>query len=75
METKYGNGNTIAGGSDIDIAINFTFNADMQINSYLMYDFGVDYNNSREYLGIIKLLKELTYVPAPLGIYRFKGKD
>lgn len=40
-----------------------------------MYDFGVDYNNSREYLGIIKLLKELTYVPAPLGIYRFKGKD
>ena len=29
MKTKNGNGNTIAGGSDIDIAINFTCNADM----------------------------------------------
>ena len=39
-----------------------------------MYDFDVNYS-SRKYLDIAKLRKELSYVPAPPGIYRFKGKD
>ena len=55
MKRENGNSNTITGGNDIDIAISITGNADMQTNSYLMYDFGVDYKNSLEYLDITKL--------------------
>lgn len=44
-------------------------------NSHLWYDFGVDYNNSHEYLDVTKWSKCLTFVPALPGIHVFTGND
>ena len=59
MKPKNVNSNTSAGGNDIDIAITFTCDADMLTNSFLIYEFGVNYSSSPEYLNIGKLRKEL----------------
>ena len=56
---KNGNGNTIARGNDRNTAITHTCNANMLSNSNLSYDFGVNFNNSREFLDITKLPKGL----------------
>ena len=72
---KNDNGNIIVWGNNTDIAIILTCNANLLTNSHLWYDFGVDYNNSREYLYVTKLSKCLTYVQALPDIYAFTGND
>ena len=72
---KNGNGNIIVRVTDTDITIFLTCNANLLTNIHLWYDFGVDYNNSREYLDVTKLSKCLTYVQALPGIYTFTEND
>ena len=72
---KNGNGNIIVRGNGTDVAIILTGNANLLTNGHLWYDFGADYNNSREYLDVTKLSKCLTYVQALPGIYAFTGND
>ena len=75
LADKNDNGNIIVRENGTDIAIIFTCNANLLTNSHLWYDFGVDYNNSRECLDVTKFSKCLTYVQAPPGIYAFTGND
>ena len=49
---KNGNGNIIVRRNDTDIAIIATCNVNLLTNSHLLHLFGVDYNNSRQYLDI-----------------------
>ena len=69
---KNGKGSIIFRGNGSDIAIILTCNANSLTNSHLWYDFGIDYNDNREYLDIMKCL---TYVQALQGIYAFTGND
>ena len=41
----------------------------------MWYDFGLDHNNSRQYLDITRLSDYLDYVKALPGIYAFTGND
>ena len=41
----------------------------------MWYGFGIDSNNSREYLDVSKLHKSVDYVDALPGIYTFTSND
>ena len=41
----------------------------------MWYDFGIDSNNSREYLDVTKLQRPIDYVDALPGFYTFKAND
>ena len=47
----------------------------MLSNWHLWYGFGVDFNNSREYLDVTKLSEGWTYMQAVPGTYAFSGND
>ena len=72
---KNGNDKIIVRENDKDVAVIVTCNANLLAHSHLWYDFGVDYNNSCEYLHVTKLSKCLTFVQALPGIYAFTGND
>ena len=72
---KNGNGNISVRGNDTNIAIVLTCNAKLLTNVHFSYDFGVDCNNSREYLDVTKLPKCLIFVQVLPSIYQFPGND
>ena len=59
-------GNIVVRGGDTDISITL----EKLENSHLWYDFGVDYNNSREYIDITTLAKNMKIIKAPEVYYR-----
>ena len=60
---------------DTDIAIILSCNVEKLENSHLWYDFGVDYNNSRKYIDITELAKNIKSIKALPGTYAFTGND
>ena len=68
-------GNIAVRGCDTDIAITLSCNVEKLENSHLWYDFGVDYNNSRKYIDITELAKNMKSIKALPGTYSFAGKD
>ena len=68
-------GNIAVRGCDTDIAITLSCNVEKLENSHLWYDFGVDYNNSRKYIDITELAKNMKSIKALPGTYAFAGKD
>ena len=67
-------GNIAVRGCDTDIAITLSCNVEKLENSHLWYDFGVDYNNSRKYIDITELAKNMKSIKALPGTYAFAGK-
>ena len=63
-------GNIVVRGGDTDIAITLSCNKEKLENSHLWYDFGVDYNNSREYIDITTLARNMKIIKAPEVYYR-----
>ena len=55
-------GNIITRGNDTDIFINLLANVQKLSQSHLWFDTGLDSDNSRKYVDISKLFKELDYV-------------
>ena len=70
-----GPGNIIIRGNDTDIFITLLANVQKLSRSYLWFDTGLDSDNSRNYVDISKLSKELDYVKALPGIYTYTGID
>ena len=68
-------GNIIIRGGDTDIAIILSFNVVKLEDSYLWNDFQVDYNNSREYIDISELAKNMKIIKALPGIYALTEND
>ena len=64
-------GNIIIRGGDTDVAVILSFNVVKLEDSYLWHDFQVDYNNSREYIDISELAKNMKIIKALPGIYAF----
>ena len=62
-------------GNDTDILIILLSNISNLYNSKLWYDCGLDFNNSREFIDIDGLKKNLPYATALAGIYGFLGND
>ena len=60
---------------DRDIAIILWCNIEKLENSHLWYDFGVDYNNSREYIDITELAKNIKIIKELPGTYSFTEND
>ena len=73
-DTK-GPGNIIIRGNDTDIFITLLANVQKLSRSYLWFDTGLDSDNSRNYVDISKLSKELDYVKSLPGIYTYTGID
>ena len=73
-DTK-GPGNIIVRGYDTDIFIILLANVQKLLQSHLWFDAGLDSDNSRNYIDISKLFKELDYVKALPGIYAYTGID
>ena len=57
-----GSGSIITRGNDTDIFINLLANVQKLSQSHLWFDTGLDSDNSRKYVDISKLFKELDYV-------------
>ena len=68
-------GNIAVRANDIDVTVILVCNFKFIENSNMWYDFGIDSNNSREYLDVTKLHKSIDYVDALPGIYAFTGND
>ena len=68
-EDTKGPGNIIIRGNDTDIFIILLENVQKLSQSHLWFDTGLDSDNSRNYVDISKLFKELDYVKALPGIY------
>ena len=68
-------GNIVVRGNDTDIAVILTCNSDKLVDGHLWYDFGVDYNNNRAYVDIIKLAQNMENVKALPGVCAFTGND
>ena len=68
-------GNIIVRGGDTDIATILSRDVEKLENSHLCYGFGVDYNNSREYIDITELAKNTKIIKALPEIYAFTGND
>ena len=68
-------GNIVVRGGDTDITIILPCNVEKLENNHLWYDFGVDYKNSREYIDITELAKNVEIIKALPGIYEFTGND
>ena len=71
-DTK-GPGNIIIRGNDTDIFIIVLANIQKLSQSQLLFDTGLESDNSRNYVDISKLSKELDYVKALPGIYACTG--
>ena len=61
--------------NDTDVAVILVYNVKFIENSNMWYDFGIDSNNSREYLDVTKLQRPIDYVDALPGFYTFKAND
>ena len=68
-------GNIIVRGGDTDIATILSRDVEKLENSHLCNGFGVDYNNSREYIDITELAKNTKIIKALPEIYAFTGND
>ena len=68
-------GNIVVRANDTDVAVILIYNVKLTENSNMWYDFGIDSNNSREYLDVTKLHKSIDYVDALSGIYPFTDND
>ena len=68
-------GNIVAREDDTDMAIILSCNVEKLENSHLWYDFEVDYNNSRKYIDITELAKNMKIIKWLPGIYAFIGND
>ena len=68
-------GNIVVRGCDTDTVIILSCNVEKLENSHLWYDFGVDYNNTREYIDKIELAKNMKIIKALPGIYALTGND
>ena len=68
-------GNIVVRTNDTDVAVILVYNVKLIENSNMWYDFGIDSNNSREYLDITKLHMSIDYADALPGIYAFAGND
>ena len=68
-------GNIVVRANDTDVAVILVYNVKFIENSNMWYDFGIDSNNSREYLDVTKLQRPIDYVDALPGIYTFKAND
>ena len=73
-DTK-GTGNIIVRGNDTDIFIILLANIQNLSRTHLWFDTGLDSDNSRNYVDISKLSKELDYVKALPGICAYTGID
>ena len=67
-------GNIVVRANDTDVAVILVYNFRF-IENNRRYDFGIDSNNSREYLDITKLQRPIDYVDALPGIYTFTAND
>ena len=67
-------GNIVVRANDTDVAVILVYNFRF-IENNRRYDFGIDSNNSREYLDVIKLQRPIDYVDALPGFYTFKAND
>ena len=70
-----GTGNIIIWGDDTDIFIILLANVQKLSQSHLWFDRGLGSDNSRNYVDISKLFKELDNVKALPGIYAYTGID
>ena len=70
-----GPGNNIIRGNNTDIFIILLTNIQKFSQSYLWFDRGLDSDNSRNYVNISKLFKELYYVKDLPGTYAYTGID
>ena len=68
-------GNIAVRANDTDVAVILDYNVKFIEDSNMWYDYGIDYNNSREYLDVTKLHKSVYYIDALPGIYAFTGND
>ena len=68
-------GNIVVRANDTDVAVILIYNVKFIENSNMWYDFGIDSNNSREYLDVTKLHKSIDYVDALPGTYAFTSND
>ena len=70
-----GPGNIIIRDNDLDIFIILLENVQKLSRSHIWFDTGLDSDNSRNYVDISKLSKELYCVKALPGIYAYTGID
>ena len=73
-DTK-GSGNIIIRGNDTDIFLTLLANVQKLSRSHLRFGTRIDSDNSRNYVDISKLSKELDYVKALPGISAYTGID
>ena len=66
--------NIVVRANDTDVAVILVYNFRF-IDNNRRYDFGIDSNNSREYLDLTKLQRPIDYVDALPGIYTFTAND
>ena len=67
--------NIVVHANTTDIAVILVYKVKFTENSNTWYDFGIDSNNSREYLNVTKLHKSIDYVSALPGLFAFTGND
>ena len=67
--------NIVVHANTTDIAVILVYKVKFTENSNTWYDFGIDSNNSREYLNVTKLHKSINYVSALPGLFAFTGND
>ena len=68
-------GNIVVRANETDIAVILVYNVWFIENSNMWYDFGINSNNSHEYLDVTKLHKSIDYVDVLPGIYAFTIND
>ena len=67
-------GEIVVRANDTDVAIILLANINL-FSSEVWYESGLDYNNTREYLSIIKLNQTMENPEAWIGLYSFLGND